>query len=112
MVEVARLESVYRLIAYRGFESPSLRHKLPKALKLLQGFFHFEASWKQSPCGLCVGDSKLFASDANSGTQVWYESIGLINTRSMPNLDHRNNQFRIFNLINNSVVSAAHSIQF
>ena len=25
MVEVARLESVYRFIAYRGFESPSLR---------------------------------------------------------------------------------------
>ena len=26
MVECARLESVYTLIAYRGFESPSLRH--------------------------------------------------------------------------------------
>ena len=27
MVEVARLESVYRFIAYRGFESPSLRQE-------------------------------------------------------------------------------------
>jgi len=26
VVECARLESVYTLIAYRGFESPSLRH--------------------------------------------------------------------------------------
>ena len=33
MVEVARLESVYRLIAYRGFESPSLRQEF-KSLKL------------------------------------------------------------------------------
>ena len=31
MVEVARLESVYRFIAYRGFESPSLRQDLRKA---------------------------------------------------------------------------------
>ena len=32
MVEVARLESVYRFIAYPGFESPSLRqeHKCKK----------------------------------------------------------------------------------
>ncbi len=33
MVEVARLESVYRFIAYPGFESPSLR-QVYKSLKL------------------------------------------------------------------------------
>jgi hypothetical protein len=31
VVEVARLESVYRFIAYPGFESPSLRQKQLKA---------------------------------------------------------------------------------
>jgi hypothetical protein len=31
VVEVARLESVYRFIAYPGFESPSLRQKQQKA---------------------------------------------------------------------------------
>ena len=30
MVEVARLESVYRFIAYPGFESPSLRQVITK----------------------------------------------------------------------------------
>ena len=34
---------MYRFIAYRGFESPSLRQKLQKALNLVQGFFHFKA---------------------------------------------------------------------
>lgn len=33
MVEVARLESVYRFIAYPGFESPSLR-QVHKSLNL------------------------------------------------------------------------------
>ena len=36
MVERARLESVYTFIAYRGFESPSLRHSL-KALTRFYG---------------------------------------------------------------------------
>ena len=30
VAEGARLESVYRLIPYRGFESPSLRHPSPQ----------------------------------------------------------------------------------
>ena len=38
MVEVARLESVYRFIAYQGFESPSLRQNI-KARHA--GFFYF-----------------------------------------------------------------------
>ena len=36
VVERARLESVYTLIAYRGFESPSLRHSF-KALTRFYG---------------------------------------------------------------------------
>ena len=39
MAEGARLESVYRLIPYRGFESPSLRHYFPLGA-LAQGL-HF-----------------------------------------------------------------------
>ena len=35
MVEVARLESVYRFIAYRGFESPSLRQEHESSNKWL-----------------------------------------------------------------------------
>ncbi len=38
MVEGARLESVYRSKAYRGFESLSLRNK--KAMHKVLGFFH------------------------------------------------------------------------
>ena len=37
VAEGARLESVYRLIPYRGFESPSLRHYLPEGTRLLKG---------------------------------------------------------------------------
>ena len=40
MVEGARLESVYTLIAYRGFESLSLRQKLKAPLR---GFFIYIA---------------------------------------------------------------------
>jgi len=43
------------------------RQKLQKALNLVQGFFHFRAAEKQSPCGLCVGDSKLFACERKAG---------------------------------------------
>lgn len=46
---------------------PSLRQKLQKALNRVQGFFHFRAAEKQSPCGLCVGDSKLFACERKAG---------------------------------------------
>jgi hypothetical protein len=35
VVEVARLESVYRFIAYPGFESPSLRQELSSRNKWL-----------------------------------------------------------------------------
>ncbi len=45
MVEVARLESVYRFIAYRGFESPSLRHRRKKE-KLPSGSFFFRL-WRR-----------------------------------------------------------------
>ena len=45
MVEVARLESVYRFIAYRGFESPSLRHRRKKK-KLPSGSFFFRP-WRR-----------------------------------------------------------------
>ena len=38
VAEGARLESVYRLIPYRGFESPSLRH-----------FLTFESTWGFEP---------------------------------------------------------------
>ena len=37
--EGARLESVYTLIAYRGFESLSLRHILRLSLCFYRGFF-------------------------------------------------------------------------
>jgi len=39
VVEVARLESVYRFIAYPGFESPSLR-QIKKNASLLRGICH------------------------------------------------------------------------
>ncbi len=39
MVEVARLESVYRFIAYPGFESPSLRQN-KKTPRIYAGRFH------------------------------------------------------------------------
>ena len=39
MVEVARLESVYRFIAYRGFESPSLRQEYNGKKPPSGGFF-------------------------------------------------------------------------
>lgn len=39
VVEGARLESVYRLIAYRGFESRSLRQILHPKNPALAGFF-------------------------------------------------------------------------
>ncbi len=45
MVEVARLESVYRFIAYPGFESPSLRQKIKQKATLgwLFAFWRREA---------------------------------------------------------------------
>jgi hypothetical protein len=60
VVEVARLESVYRFIAYPGFESPSLRQEYKcKKGHLRVAFLHlFHGGEKQSPCGLCDGDSK------------------------------------------------------
>ena len=47
MVEVARLESVYRFIAYRGFESPSLRqeHKCKEGHPRV-AFLHL-CSWRR-----------------------------------------------------------------
>lgn len=47
MVEVARLESVYRFIAYRGFESPSLRHRRKKK-KLPSGSFFFVCTRREA----------------------------------------------------------------
>lgn len=60
MVEVARLESVYRFIAYRGFESPSLRqeHKCRKGHPRVAFLHLFHGGEKQSACALCEGDSK------------------------------------------------------
>src|SRR5690606_6108263 len=40
VVEGARLESVYTFIAYRGFESPSVRQELKSPLKI-KGLFYF-----------------------------------------------------------------------
>ena len=53
MVEVARLESVYRFIAYRGFESPSLRQEQNKMATPAGG--HFFCSGRRD------GDSKGIA---------------------------------------------------
>ena len=39
MVEGARLESVYTFIAYRGFESPSVRQVVKSRTRLLGLFF-------------------------------------------------------------------------
>ncbi len=63
MVEVARLESVYRFIAYRGFESPSLRqeHKCKKGHPRVAFLHLFHGGEKQSACALCAGDSKASA---------------------------------------------------
>jgi hypothetical protein len=60
VVEVARLESVYRFIAYRGFESPSLRqeHKCEKGHPRVAFLHLFHGGEKQSACALCEGDSK------------------------------------------------------
>ncbi len=60
MVEVARLESVYRFIAYRGFESPSLRqgYKCKKGHPRVAFLHLFLGGEKQGPCGPCAGDSK------------------------------------------------------
>jgi len=41
--------------------------QITKSPELASGLFHFEALWKQSPCGLCVGDSKLFACERKAG---------------------------------------------
>jgi hypothetical protein len=63
VVEVARLESVYRFIAYRGFESPSLRQGYKNKKPPSGGFFVFASAGgeKQAPCGACAGDSKGWA---------------------------------------------------
>ena len=58
MVEVARLESVYRFIAYRGFESPSLRHRRKKKKLPSGSFFFVRGAEKQGACAPCAGDSK------------------------------------------------------
>ena len=60
MVEVARLESVYRFIAYRGFESPSLRqeYKCKKGHPRVAFLHLFPGGEKQGACAPCVGDSK------------------------------------------------------
>ena len=59
MVEVARLESVYRFIAYPGFESPSLRQKTNESHPRVA--FLFSGGEKKSPFGLFGGDSKGWA---------------------------------------------------
>ena len=58
MVEVARLESVYRFIAYRGFESPSLRHRRKRKSYPRVAFFSSVRGEKHAPCGACAGGSK------------------------------------------------------
>ena len=60
MVEVARLESVYRFIAYPGFESPSLRqeYKCKKGHPRVAFLHLFHGGEKWSACALHAGDSK------------------------------------------------------
>ena len=57
MVEVARLESVYRFIAYPGFESPSLRqeHKCEKSHPRVAFLHLFHAERSKAPAGLAPG---------------------------------------------------------
>ena len=47
MVEGARLESVYRSKAYRGFESRPLRNKCMMKIRVT-GFFHLYPSMNQN----------------------------------------------------------------
>ena len=77
MVEVARLESVYRFIAYPGFESPSLRQDNKKS-RLRAAFF---ISWRReadrlralrrgfegfAPTEPCRAESPICQREANS----------------------------------------------
>jgi hypothetical protein len=55
VVEGARLESVYRFIAYLGFESPSLRQEYKKMVALGRPFFLFHGGEKQAACAACGG---------------------------------------------------------
>ena len=76
MVEGARLESVYRFIAYPGFESPSLRqeHKCKKGHPRVAFLHLFHGGEKQGPCGPCDGDSKAVGLLAAAGPRDVAES--------------------------------------
>ena len=49
---------MYRVILYRGFESPSLRQRRKKESYPRVAFFSSAGGEKQGPCGPCAGDSK------------------------------------------------------
>jgi hypothetical protein len=76
VVEVARLESVYRFIAYRGFESPSLRqeHKCEKGHPRVAFLHLFHGGEKWSACALHAGDSKADALQGAAGPRNVAES--------------------------------------
>jgi hypothetical protein len=76
VVEVARLESVYRFIAYPGFESPSLRqeYKCKKGHPRVAFLHLFHGGEKQSACALCEGDSKAVGLLAAAGSRDVTES--------------------------------------
>jgi hypothetical protein len=80
VVEVARLESVYRFIAYPGFESPSLRQEYKcKNGHPRVAFLHlFHGGEKQSACALCEGDSKAVALQGAAGPRNVAESLTAI----------------------------------
>ena len=78
MAEGARLESVYRLIAYLGFESPSLRQDINAKRSPQGGLFAF-ILWRREVERLRAprGDSKAVGLLAAAGSRDVTESPSL-----------------------------------